>query len=474
MRSSRRNVFLAVFLLVMFSFSCPALAAGDTLQVHVDGKATSIEAKVSGSLAFLPARDMADLFDASLAYDTKKKELTLKSGKTTAVLTVGSSNISINGKKASLDASPMIVNSTTYIPVKAVSAIWDASYGSNEQALYIQKDGKAVQVPEIEKVFPKRQAVTIGGKNTPVNYVLVPKSSDLKADVVLAQNAIGQTETMKSLAQRTSAKAAVNGSYFKSYDSSKSQDPYGLLIKNGNLIHAEGTGSTIGFTKNGTVKMDIVRSAVTANVGGTVYNVSLVNHTPAANSNTVVLYTSAYGKNTNCASGTAVIVQNGEVVSIHRKKAVNIPSNGYVLLFTGSKADAADALKKGTKVSYTTGYVGPNGAKLDWSDIRTAVGAGPLLLKDGSNVVNPAKEGFSDSAGFDLAVARSAVGVLKNGDILLVGGVKCTLNQMANVMSQLGAVHAICMDSGSSSGLYVPGHTLPTPGKDISNILIFK
>ena len=141
MRSSRRNVFLAVFLLVMFCFSCPALAAGDTLQVHVDGKATSVEAKVSGSLAFLPARDMADFFDASLAYDTKKKELTLKSGKTTAVLTVGSSNISINGKKASLDASPMIVNSTTYIPVKAVSAIWDASYGSNEQALYIQKDG---------------------------------------------------------------------------------------------------------------------------------------------------------------------------------------------------------------------------------------------------------------------------------------------------------------------------------------------
>ena len=150
MRSSRRYVFLAVFLLVMFCFSCPALAAGDTLQVHVDGKATSVEAKVSGSLAFLPARDMADLFDASLAYDTKKKELTLKSGKTTAVLTVGSSNISINGKKASLDASPMIVNSTTYITVKAVSAIWDASYGSNEQALYIQKDGKAVQVPEIE------------------------------------------------------------------------------------------------------------------------------------------------------------------------------------------------------------------------------------------------------------------------------------------------------------------------------------
>ncbi len=474
MRSFRRNMFLAVMLLVMFCFSCPAFAASDALAVHIDGKATSITAKASGNLVFLPARDMADLFDANLAYDAKKKELTLKSKKTTAVLTVGSSNMTVNGKKASLDASPMIVNNTTYIPVKAVSTIWDASYGSNEQALYINKDGKAVQVPEVEKVFAKRQAVAIGGKNTPVNYVLVPKSSDLRADVALAQNAIGETESMKSLAQRTSAKAAVNGSYFQNYDSSKSQDPYGILIKNGNLIHAEGTGSAIGFTEGGNVKMDIVRSAVTATVGGTVYNVSLVNHTPAANSNTVVLYNSVYGKTTGYAAGTSVVVQNGEVVSIHSKKAADIPSNGYVLLFTGNKAAAADALKKGTKVSYHVGYTSQNGTKLDWSDVRTAVGAGPLLLKDGKNIVDPAKEGFTDSAGFDLAVARSAVGVTSNGDILLVAGVKCTLNQLANVMSQLGAVHAICMDSGSSSGLYVPGHNLPTPGKEISNILIFK
>ncbi len=474
MRSFQRNILLALVLLVMFCFSCPAFAANNALAVHIDGKATSITAKASGNLVFLPARDMADVFDANLAYDAKKKVLTLKSSGTTAILTVGSSNITVNGKKASLDASPMIVNNTTYVPVKAVSVIWDASYGSNEQALYIRKDGKAVQVPEVEKVFAKRQAVTIGGKSTPVNYVLVPKSSDLRADVVLAQNTIGETESMKSLAKRTSAKAAVNGSYFQNYDSSKSQDPYGILIKNGNLIHSEGTGSAIGFTNNGTVKLDIIRSTVTASVGGTVYNVSLVNHTPAVNSNTVVMYNSVYGKSTRYEAGTSVVVQNGEVVSVHKKTAVNIPSNGYVLLFTGNKAAAADSLKKGTKVSYSIGYVNQNGAKADWSNVRTAVGAGPMLLKDGKNVVAPAKEGFTDSAGFDLAVARSAVGVTKNGDILLVAGVKCTLNQMASVMNQLGAVNAICMDSGSSSGLYVPGHNLPTPGKEISNILIFK
>lgn len=369
----------------------------------------------------------------------------------------------------------MIVDDTTYIPVKAISAIWGASYGANEQKLFIRTDGEPVQVPAAEKVFSKKGTVSIGGKDTAVHYILVPKSSNLRADVALAQNAIGETESLDSLAKRTSAKAAINGSYFQSYDSAQSQDPYGIVIKNGNLVHAEGTGSTIGFTNSDTIKMDIVRSSISATVGSTHYAVSLMNHTPAADSNTVVLFTSARGRSTQCAFGTSLVVQNGEVVSVAHKKAVTIPSKGYVLLFTGDKATAVQSIKKGTKVSYAISYVNAAGNKVDWSNVQTAVGAGPLLLKDGANVVNPEKEGFSDSAGFSMSVARSAVGVTQSGDILLVGGVKCTLGQLASVMTQLGAVNAICMDSGSSSGLYSAGDTaLPSPGKAISNALIFK
>ena len=39
----------------------------------------------------------------------------------------------VNGKKVSLDASPMIQNDTTLVPVKASAVIWGASYGWNEQ-----------------------------------------------------------------------------------------------------------------------------------------------------------------------------------------------------------------------------------------------------------------------------------------------------------------------------------------------------
>lgn len=475
MRFFRRNMLLAVLLLLFCCTASPAFSATNSLSVQVDGKAVQFQALSTNNLIFVPARDVVNLFGSELSYDAKAKELTIKSTKTKAVLTIGSSSIVVNNKKVQLDASPMIVEDTTYVPVKAVSAIWGASYGANEQTLYMRTDGSPIQVPAVEKVFTKKATVSIGDKNTMVSYILVPKSSDLKADVALAQNTIGQTESLASLAKRSSAKAAINGSYFQSYDSSQSQDPFGLLIKSGKLVHAEGTGSAIGFTSSGDIKMDIVRSAITATVGGSSYTVSLVNHTPAVDSSTVVLFTSARGRSTNCAFGTSLVVQNGEVVSVSSKTAVSIPNNGYVLFFTGDKASAVQNIQKGTKVSYTISYVNQNGSKVDWSNIQTAVGAGPLLLKDGANVVNPEKEGFSDSAGFSLAVARSAVGVTSSGDILLVGGVKCTLNQLASVMSQLGATQAICMDSGSSSGLYSSGSTsLPTSSKDISNALIFK
>lgn len=474
MRFTHRNILLALLLLALFFVPVPAFSATSMLNVNIDGKITNLQAITTGNLVFLPARDLANLFDADLTYDANEKELTLKSGKTKAILNIGSSTIQVNSKKISLDASPMILDDTTLVPVKAASVIWGASYGWNEQTLYIRKDGDAVDVPAAEKVFAKKQTISVGDKDTTVQYILIPQSSGLKADVSLAQNGIGQTESLSSLAKRSSAKAAINGSYFQSYDNTKAQDPYGLLIKNSKLVHAENTGSAIGFTSSGTVKIGIVRGSVAITVGGSSYNTSLVNHIPAMDSNTVVLFTSARGRSTGCAFGTSVVVQNGEIISVSSKKDTSIPNNGYVLLFTGEKATVAQGFKKGTKVSYNISYVNQAGNAVDWSNIETAIGAGPLLLKDGATVINPEKEGFTDTTGFNMTTTRSAVGITKDGDILLVGGVKCTLNQLASVMSQLGAVQAICMDCGSSSGLYMTNGSVPAPAKEISNALIFK
>ncbi|MBO5301094.1 MAG: phosphodiester glycosidase family protein, partial [Peptococcaceae bacterium] len=93
----------------------------------------------------------------------------------------------------------------------------------------------------------------------------------------------------------------------------------------------------------------------------------------------------------------------------------------------------------------------------------------------GKVVCNPVKEGFTDETSFQISVARSAVGITEDGTILLVGGVKCSAEELAAIMIELGAVQAIAMDSGSSSGLYsVTEEPVAAPMKAISNALIFK
>lgn len=479
MQFLHRNFVLAVFLLALFCVPMPAFAALDTLTVTIDDTTTELQAYTDDTALFMTASDIASIFNVEYTHNTQNETVTYALGKTLfgkkeAVFTIDSDTAMINGKKVALEAAPTTIDDTVLIPVKEAFAIWDASYGSNEETLYVHTDGSEVVVPEIQKVFVEKQAVTIGDKTSVIRYIRIPESSHLKADIVFAQNNIGKVEELYSMATRTSAKAAINGGFFQSFDDAKAQEPYGILIKNGKLVHSDNTGSTLGFTKDGNIKLDVLRSSITATINDIDYVVSLMNHSPAAGSNTVVLFTSAYGETLN-TTGTSVVVQNGRVSAISKEKTVTIPKDGYVLLFTGDKASVATDLQNGDAASYAVSYVNANNDKVNWSDVQTAIGAGPILVKDGKAAFNPEKEGFTDETSFQLAVARSAVGITKDGTILLIGNIKCTAEEMTAIMLELGAVQAIAMDSGSSSGLYsTANEAVAAPMKAISNALIFK
>ena len=479
MQFLHRNIVPAVLLLALFCVPMPAFAALDPLTVTVDEASTELQAYTDGDILFMGASDIATLFNVEYTQDTEANTVTYTLGKTLfgkkeAVFTVDTATVSINGKDVPLETAPVISNDTMLIPLKDALAIWGASCGANEEALYIHTDGSEVIVPVIEKVFVEKQAVSVGDKTAMIRYIRIPADSQLKADIVFAQNSIGNTEELSSMATRTSAKAAINGGFFQSFDNAKAKEPYGLLIKNGKLIHSDNTGSTLGFTKDGSIKMDVLRSSVVATIADTTYTVSLMNHSPAIDSNTVALFTSAYDETLH-TTGAAVIVQNGAISAISKEKVITIPKDGYVLVFTGSKAADTDAMQKGDTVSYEVSYVNANNAKVNWSDVQTAIGAGPILLKDGKAALNPVKEGFTDTTSFQMPVARSAVGITEDGTILLVGNVKCIAEEMSAVMLELGAEQAIAMDSGSSSGLYsIAEDAVAAPAKAISNALIFK
>lgn len=328
---------------------------------------------------------------------------------------------------------------------------------------------------ETAKILTQSAEVTIGGKTVTVQYALVPKNANLTADLSIAQNALGQTDDLNNLASQGGSLAAINGCLFQSYDATKPMDPYGTLIKDGKLIHKGDLSAVVGLTKDNTVKIGIMQPVINLTLGSASIKADNYNHTPAQDGSAVSIFTRARGTKVGFNYGTNLLVSEGQIVQVLTNSNATIPMGGYVINLTGEAAEKYQAqAAKGTKVSYSISYVNENGVKSDWSAIETAIGAGPILLKDGSTAINLAKENFTDISSADMSFARSAIGINESGNLLLVAGVNCNLAQMADVMSQLGAVDAICLGSGSSSGLYVNEQYLVKPNRSVSNALVFR
>ena len=103
--------------------------------------------------------------------------------------------------------------------------------------------------------------------------------------------------------------------------------------------------------------------------------------------------------------------------------------------------------------------------------LKASLGGGPSLLPQDTSVA----EGFvayqngtkiRDAIGAESLNARSAVGITKHGDVILVmvaqqpehpldSGI--SLSELANMLADLGAVKAMNLDGGSSASLYYDG-----------------
>ncbi|GAE05132.1 hypothetical protein JCM10914_1220 [Paenibacillus sp. JCM 10914] len=96
-------------------------------------------------------------------------------------------------------------------------------------------------------VTSQRKTFKVGSRSFQANVVTVsllhPK---VNLDVVLAGNKAGKVEDLRSMAKRSNAVVAINGTFFDAYTSGAYKAPYGYLISQGNILHkASGDNRTI-------------------------------------------------------------------------------------------------------------------------------------------------------------------------------------------------------------------------------------
>jgi hypothetical protein len=177
-------------------------------------------------------------------------------------------------------------------------------------------------------------------------------------------------------------------------------------------------------------------------------------------------YTPAWGRSYKNILNNEVIatVQAGQVISLQQARAagrttVLIPEDGYLLVIREDR-DAVNALPTGTAVEIAISTF-PG----EFENYSHIMGGGPVLIQDQRIVLNAGAEQFS-AAFSRQAAARSVIGISSEGNLMLtvvhhrINGAGPTLSEMAQILQQMGAMHALNLDGGSSTTLYLGGQLL--------------
>jgi exopolysaccharide biosynthesis protein len=308
----------------------------------------------------------------------------------------------------------------------------------------------------------------------------------VRLDVVHAMDAAIGTETVSSMAKRHGAIAAINGGFFRLGKSIFAGDETGTLMINKKLLSESFDNNNSSFGRVNLMISNKPRQTYLLMERIKIKNVVLtkgkvfdVGTNRQRNENDIVIFTKSFSKTTLTNNeGIEFIVRNNRVMQIFDGKGNNeIPSNGYVISVSGNlRNEALMFLKVGTKANVNIAVPSSSGS---FSQIRNAfnfltkaedvVGGVPQLIKNGKIEITWEQEKQSKSF-VETKHPRTAVAKLKDGKFLMVtvdgrseasGGIG--LQNLAEILLELGATDAMNLDGGGSTTMFLDGKVVNKP-----------
>jgi hypothetical protein len=294
----------------------------------------------------------------------------------------------------------------------------------------------------------------------------------------LSNDQLRGKESLTRLENRVAAGAttvAIDGDYFDNTGA-----PSGMLMQGGVLESPPAVGrSSLGIAADGTLTAGRVSFAGIWQGNGLRRPFFL--NSPAK-SGQFSLYTPVYGAQTPPESGVVEDVigtlppaqlntpLDGTVTQVTTSGQTKIPPGGAVLVARGAQSIAqlqAEA-PVGQQVEALLAL------SPDWSSLASAIGGGPLLVKNGKPIFH-AGEAFP-SLQLNTREARGAIGQLADGRIVLVAvegtnpaySIGMSNYELAVELTRLGATTALALGAGPASGLAFDGKLLTRPSNGIT------
>lgn len=289
---------------------------------------------------------------------------------------------------------------------------------------------------------------------------------------VLAHDRITEGEAVSSMSQRYQALAAVNGTFFDG-----NYRPLGMLVMDGLLVSEPLLNRTVlGVLEDGGLIMDQVQAMVEAQTPLGNILIHGLNRPPQEGE--VILYNHPYGLQMSQEEMMGFVIQGGRITKETSPGEV-LPGEGFILAGRGSGGLLLRSmLEVGTliylDISYQPSY---------WnSGLLHAIGGGPRLVQDGEKFITAVSEHFRPDVVKGRA-PRTALGITDRGNLLIVTvsgrsqfSIGMTLDELAELMMDLGAVDAMNLDGGGSTTMILRQRVfnLPSSGEErrVSNALL--
>ena len=153
----------------IFMSECGNILKPDGIRISIDGKIieSTVQPIIISGRTMVPLRAIFEELGAHVSWDNTIKLAKIHMGDTQVEVSPNTNEMLVNGKSILLDVPPQIVNSSTLVPVRAISealkckVVWDdelqivaISTSSNSNSIYNVDDAKKIYDSNIFKIYP--------------------------------------------------------------------------------------------------------------------------------------------------------------------------------------------------------------------------------------------------------------------------------------------------------------------------------
>ncbi len=176
-----------MLILVIMMLLSPVLAKNTEVKIVCNGDTLVFEETLSpyydvdAGRIYVPVRPLTQALGAEVSYESTDKTVTIKTDAIEVKLQIGSSNASVNGVSAKLDAPAFLVDGSTYVPLRFVSEcfLMDVSFDQNTYTAELKNKAQVsfdMGVDEVKSIYGEPDRVD----KTEKGYDFYVYSGDLK------------------------------------------------------------------------------------------------------------------------------------------------------------------------------------------------------------------------------------------------------------------------------------------------------